>query len=161
MGWGSGIILHKQPSDNQTRVWIGNQIASRLNWALPGACQTPPPAPGPSPPQCYLSDLSQQKPGGWVWEASWLGSGLPGYALGALAKAGRKQGAASPGGGVAAKKREDGASMEPLPGKVPALPWEVWAGGVLGVQSPVRTGQPSDWALIWVRPICSRQPGGV
>lgn len=104
-----------------------------------------------------------QKQGRWLWEADGflLRSGLPGHALGALAKEAGKPGAASPGGSVAAKKREERTSMESLPGKVPALPWEMWTGGVLGVQSPVKTGQPSDWVLIWVGPIYSRQPGGV
>ncbi|KAK1338967.1 hypothetical protein QTO34_019636 [Cnephaeus nilssonii] len=58
-----------------------------------------------------------QKQGRWLWEADdfLLRSGLPGHALGTLAKEAGKPGAASPGGSVAAKKREEGTSMESLP----------------------------------------------
>lgn len=72
-----------------------------------------------------------------------LGSGQHGT----LAKVAGRQGAAPPGGSAAAEERE-GASVESLAGKVPDLPWEAWTGGVLGMQSAVKTeASPGSWGL--------------
>lgn len=53
------------------------------------------------------------------------GSRLPSHALDTVAKVAGRQGAAPPGGSVAAGEREEGASVESPAGKVPDLSWEV------------------------------------
>lgn len=82
----------------------------------------PPHLGGTVRPELAVSVVRGEPSGSGKQAGFLLRTGLPGHALGTLAKVAGREGAAPSGGSAAAEEREEGTSVEAMAGKVPDLP---------------------------------------